>query len=90
MVAFLIVGSFSISAVVMALANGDPEARQKAVEAAGRACAVPLFFGSIFLVVVLAKFGWLPGFRRRKTASPAGEAELPRSKPSDSRLVVGR
>src|SRR5262249_34033425 len=88
--AFFVIGSFSISAVAMALENGDQEARQKAAEAAGQAYGVPLFFGSILLVVVLAIVGWLPGFRRRKVASVARDEALPRSKPSDSRLIVGR
>src|SRR5262249_23611488 len=88
-VVFFVLGSFSISGVVMALEHGDQEARQKAVEAAGRAYGVPLFFGSIVLVVVLALLGWLPGFRRRKAAAPAAEDASPRAKPSDSRVILG-
>jgi hypothetical protein len=79
MVALFVVGSLSISTLVMVLADGDQEARQQAVEAAGRACGVPLFFGSLILVVVLALLGWLPGFRRRKAASPARDAALAHS-----------
>jgi hypothetical protein len=90
MVAFFVAGSFATSDVVIALENGDQEARQQALEAAGRATGVPLFFGSIFLVVVLAILGWLPGFRRHKAASLDNETALPRSKPSDSRLILGR
>jgi hypothetical protein len=90
MVVFFVVGAISISAVAMALENGDQEARQKAAEAAGRASGVPLFFGSIILVVVLAMLGWLPGFRRRKADSPAADVALPRTKPSDSRPIVAR
>jgi hypothetical protein len=89
-IGFFVAGCFAITSVVMALENGDPEARQQAVEAAGRASGVPLFFGSILLVIVLAILGWLPGFRRRKADSPAGDAALPRSRPSDSRLLAGR
>jgi hypothetical protein len=89
-VVFFVVGSISISAVVMVVQNGDQEARQKAVEAAGRAGGVPLFFGSILLVVVLAILGWLPGFRRRKGASPTSDSAFPRSKPSDSRPILAR
>ena len=89
-IVFIIVGSILISATAMALESGDQEARQKAIEAASRAGALPLFFGSILLVVILAKLGWLPGFRRRKAAAPAGDTALPRSKPSDSRVFAGR
>ena len=88
-IVFIIVGSILISATAMALESGDQEARQKAIEAASRAGALPLFFGSILLVVILAKLGWLPGFRGRKAAAPAGDAALPRSKPSDSRVLAG-
>ena len=89
-VGFIVVGSISISATAMALESGDKEARQKAIEAASRAGALPLFFGSILLVVVLALLGWLPGFRRRKAAAPAEDALLPHSKAPDSRLLAGR
>lgn len=89
-IAFFIVGSLAISATAMALESGDQEIRQKAVEAASRAGAVPLFFGSILLVVVLAILGWLPGFGRRKAAAPAGDTALLPPKPSDSRLLAGR
>jgi hypothetical protein len=90
MVGFFVAGSFALSAVVLALATGDQETRQTAVEAAGRAGGVPLFFGSIFLVVVLAILGWLPGFRRRKTAPPTEDTALPRSNPLDSRPIIAR
>ena len=88
-VAFFVLGSFAISGVAMALENGDQEARRMAAEAAGRAYGVPLFFGSIVLVVFLAILGWLPGFRRRKDTAPAKEEALPRAKPSDSRVILG-
>jgi hypothetical protein len=90
MVVFFVLGSFSITAVVMALESGDQEARQQAVEAAGRAAGVPLFFGSIGLVIVLALLGWLPGFRKRKVGETRLDASLLRSKPSDSRVIAGR
>jgi hypothetical protein len=74
--AFFVAGSISISLIVMATTEGDHEAVQKSVEMAGKASGVPLFFGSIFLVGVLAKLRWLPGLGRRKTA-PQTDAALP-------------
>ena len=88
-VVFFVLGSFSISGVVMALEHGGQEARQQAIEAAGRAYGVPLFFGSIVLVVVLAILGWLPGFRRRKAVASAAVEAPPRAKQSDSRVILG-
>jgi hypothetical protein len=90
MVGFFVLGSFTITAIVMAMENGDQEARRLAAESAGRASGVPLFFGSIGLVVVLAILGVLPGFRRRKAASPTNEAAPAGPKLSDSRVIAGR
>jgi hypothetical protein len=89
-VVFFIVGSVTISLIVMAMSDGDPEARQQAVEQAGKTSGVPLFFGSLFLVGVLATLGWLPGVRRRKTDPPPSDSAVPRTKSSDSRLILGR
>jgi len=89
-VAFFVLGSFSTSAIVLALSDGDQEARQQAVLAAGRASGVPLFIGSIALTIVLAKLGWLPGFRRRKVAATDHDPSLVRPGSGDSRVVAGR
>jgi hypothetical protein len=89
-VAFFIAGSFAITFIVMAMNGGDQEARQQAVELAGRTSSVPLFFGSLFLVGVLAKLGWLPGVRRREPEPAPSDNVLPRTGSSDSRLIVGR
>jgi hypothetical protein len=90
LIVFFVVGSVSISLVVMTMTEGDQEARQRAVEAAGKAAGVPLLFGSLFVVGVLGKLGWLPGLRRRKTEPPASDLVLPASKPPDSRLAIPR
>lgn len=87
-IAFFILGSFAITLVVMAMNDGDQEARQQAIELAGKTSGVPLFFGSLLVVGVLAKLGWLPGVRRRKQEPTPSDNVLPRTGPSDSRLIA--
>jgi hypothetical protein len=90
LVVFFVAGSITISTIVLSLTEGDHETRQKAVENAGKAGGVPLLFASIFLTITLAKLGWLPGFRRRKAASPGIDPALPPVAPPDSRVIMGR